>query len=145
MRHFLVELEATPGRGVVELPLLDSSLDRRLQPLDQFGPAETDIVEHVGHGISLDQRLDHDIAFVGEVDVHGVRVSEQVVQVAQDFLVGADEECPEHVGRVIEGMQQQRAFDVPPIDEVIDLAIRVARDVGQHRRAWAAGRAGESA
>ncbi len=29
-------------------------------------------------------------------------------------------------------MQQQRAFDIPPIDELVDLAIRIARDVGQH-------------
>ncbi len=65
----------------------------------------------------------------------GVGVSEQVVQIAQDLLVGADQERPEHVRRVIERMQQQRAFDVPPIDEVVDLAVRVARDVGQHRRA----------
>ena len=62
----------------------------------------------------------------------GVRVAEEVVQVAEDFLVGADQEHAEVVGLAVEGVQRQRLLDVAAIDELIDLAVGVAGDVAEH-------------
>ena len=71
--------------------------------------------------------------FVVEADVHGVRVAEQVVQVAEDLLIGAEEEHAEVVGLAVERVQLQRALDVAQVDELVDLAVRVAGDVAEHR------------
>ena len=69
---------------------------------------------------------------VVEADVHGVRVAEQVVQVAEDFLIGADQEHAEVIRLAVEGVQRQRPLDVAAIDELVDLAVRVAGDVAEH-------------
>ena len=103
-----------------------------LQPLDQFRAMKSDVSQHIGHRVPLDERLDLHVPLFGQVHVHGIGVAKQIVQVAQDFLIGADQERAQHVGRVVERMKQHSPFDVASIDELVDLAIRVARDVGQH-------------
>ena len=65
--------------------------------------------------------------------MHGVRIAEQVVQVAEDLLIRADQEDAEVVRMAVERMQRQRPLDVAAIDELIDLAVRVAGDVAEHR------------
>jgi hypothetical protein len=45
-----------------------------------------------------------------EADVHGVGVAEQVVQVAENLLVGADQEHAEVVRLAGEGVQQASVF-----------------------------------
>ena len=64
--------------------------------------------------------------------MHGVRVAEEVVQVAEDFLVRADQEHAEVVRLAVERVQRQRALHVAAIDELVDLAVRVAGDVAEH-------------
>ena len=62
----------------------------------------------------------------------GVRIAEQVVEVAENLLVGADEEDAEEVVLAIGlRVQLEHVLDVAQIDERIDLAVRVARDVGE--------------
>ena len=56
-------------------------------------------------------------------DVHGVGVAEEIVQVAEDFLVGADQERAEVIGLAVEGVQQERAFHVAAVDETLHLAV----------------------
>ena len=68
-----------------------------------------------------------------EADVHGVGVAEQVVQVAEDLLVGADQEHAEVVRLAVERVQRQRLLDVAAVDELVDLAVGVAGDVAEHR------------
>ena len=58
---------------------------------------ELDVVQHLGHGVAVHQVGDL-VALLGQPDVHGVGVAEQVVQVAQDLLVGAGQEDAEDVG-----------------------------------------------
>ena len=67
----------------------------------RFG-VELHVVEHLAHRVALDDRVEHDVAVVVEADVHGVGVAEQVVQVAEDFLVGADQEHAEVVRLAVE-------------------------------------------
>ena len=59
---------------------------------DQIFAGVADVAEHVGDGVAGDDVLDLVAAARGQRDVDGVGVAEQVVQVAQDFLVGADQE-----------------------------------------------------
>lgn len=62
--------------------------------------------------------------------MHGVGVAEEVVQVAEDFLVGADQEDTNVVGVFgLEGMYRQRRRYALRRHEVVDLAVAVAGDV----------------
>ena len=71
--------------------------------------------------------------------MHRVRVAEEVVQVAENLLVGPDQKHPQVVGIAVDGVQRQGPLHVPPVDERIDLAVRVAGDVAEHGVvAWAA-------
>ena len=73
---------------------------------------ELDVVEHLGHGVAVDQVGDL-VALLGQPDVHGVGVAEQVVQVAQDLLVGAGEEDAEDVGLALAAPGAARATASP--------------------------------
>ena len=66
--------------------------------------------------------------------MHRVGVAEEVVQVAEDLLVGADQEDAEVVVVVVERVQLEHVLHVAQVDEVVDLAVGVAGDVGQHAR-----------
>ncbi len=65
--------------------------------------------------------------------MHGVRVPEEVVQVAEDLLVRPRQEHSEVVRIPVHRVQRERPLDVAPIDELIDLSVRVAGDVAEHR------------
>jgi hypothetical protein len=73
---------------VIEPVLADGRLDGCLQPIDEVLPLELHVVKYLADRVPLDDRLQHDLTIGPEVDVYGVRVAEQVVQVAQDFLIG---------------------------------------------------------
>ncbi len=67
-----------------------------------------------------------------EVDVRLAHAAEEVVRVAEDVLVGADEEDAEAVrlaGR--RRVELERALDAVGRDEARHLAVRVARDVDE--------------
>src|SRR5688572_7993424 len=89
------------------------------------------VLEHRGHRVPGHDVVDL-VAALAERDDDGVGVAEEVVQVAQDLLVGADEEDAEVVVLVLERVELDDVLDVPPIDEVVDLAVGVAGDVGEH-------------
>src|SRR5438477_374257 len=61
---------------------------------EQVGAVELHVVEHLGDGVPMHQ-VGHLVALVGEPDVDGVGVAEEVVQVAQDLLVGTGEKDAE--------------------------------------------------
>ena len=61
-----------------------------------------------------------------------MRVAEEVVQVAQDFLIRADQEHSEVVRpAIVDAVEGQRLLNVAPIHEAIELAVRIARDVAE--------------
>ena len=73
----------------------------RCRPCAGTSPAgrtgvELHVVEHLGHRVAVHQVGDL-VALLGQPDVHRVGVAEQVVQVAQDLLVGAGQEDAEDV------------------------------------------------
>ena len=98
----------------------------------QFVGAELDVAEDFADGVAADDFFDGGGAVVGEGDVDGVGVAEEVVEVAEDFLVGADEEDAEVVFLAVVFVELEGFLDVAEVDEGIDLAVGVAGDVGQH-------------
>ena len=115
-------------------PSSSDLLDRAAQVREQVGLEVLDVLEHVLHALAAQDVRQARPAGLVEVDVHDVRVAEQVVHVAQDLLVRADQEEAEVVGLVLlQRVQLERALDVAQVDEAVDLAVRVAGDVGQDR------------
>jgi hypothetical protein len=64
---------------------------------DQRLRVELHVVEHLGDRVAVDEVGDLVAVRVAEAQVHGVGVAEEVVQVAQDLLVGAGQEDAEDV------------------------------------------------
>ena len=76
----------------------------------------------------------HRVAAVGvHAHVRGVGVAEQVVDVAERLLVGADQEDAEPVAlATLRTVQRQRAVERFRFDVGVDAAIRIAGQVGDH-------------
>src|SRR5581483_10717986 len=64
--------------------------------------------------------------------MHGIRVAEQVMQIAQYLLIRAEQKRAKNVRTAIERMQRKRLLDVAAVDELVHLAVGIARDVTQH-------------
>src|SRR3546814_1414630 len=75
--------------------------------------------------------LDDRVAVAVDADLDRVGVAEQVVDVAEDFLVRADEEEAEAIALALAQLvQRQRSVQVLVLDVGVDLAVRVAGQVG---------------
>ena len=93
------------------------------------------IFEHVGHGFAVDGLVDA-VALGIHADMDGVGVAEEVVHVAQDFLVGTHEEHADVVVFALaDGMEREVRSLLVVIDVGRDLAVAVAGDVLDGRRA----------
>src|SRR6266576_1253526 len=80
----------------------DAGSVRNLAPEsgEQVRRAELDVVEHLSHSVAV-YEVSHLVAStvrLRQSDVHRVRVAEQIVQVAQDLLIGARQKNPDDVG-----------------------------------------------
>ncbi len=62
------------------------------QALEQCGGVELHVAQHVPQSVAVYDGAELGGAVLFQIDVHGVGVAEQVVHVAEDLLVGADEE-----------------------------------------------------
>ena len=104
------------------------------QPRDHLLGLVLDVVQNFANRIALDHFFQHDFAFGAEpCHMHRVRQSlEQVVQIPQDFLVGADEECAEIVVLAVVGMKRQGALHVTAVDKLIDFAIGITGNIAEH-------------
>ena len=60
--------------------------------VDQRVDVELHVLEHLAHGIAFDHGVENDVARFVQLHVDGVGIAEQVVQVAQDLLIGAQQE-----------------------------------------------------
>src|SRR5258708_916636 len=67
--------------------------------------------------------------------MHCIGIAKKIMQVAENFLVSANQESAQNVGVIVEGMQQQRLFDVAAIDELIDLAVRITGNIADNAAA----------
>src|SRR5215469_16317100 len=102
----------------------------------QLGDVVLHVLQHLVGGVALDDLLDPPAALIVQAHMHDVRVAEEVVEVAEGFLVGPDQEGREVVLLTrLQLVQLEGALHVAQRDEVIDLAVRVAGDVSEHRGA----------
>ena len=65
-------------------------------------------MQHFADGIPFNDFVDGESAGFVDADVHGIGVAEQIVQIAEDFLVRADEKrCDEIIRAVSARMPRQ--------------------------------------
>ena len=87
------------------------------------------VVEHVGHGFAVDDAVNLVAVFI-DGDMHGVGVAEQIVHVAEDFLIGSDKEHAEIVGLAgADAMDGEGGRCAVAGDEICQFAVGVAGDV----------------
>ena len=94
------------------------------------------VAEHVLDGVvSFDAPVVHAaVRFL--IDVYRVGVTEQVVHVTENFLIGAHQENPQQIiFAFIEGMNRQAGLDALLVDVLLDLAVGVAGQILQDRTA----------
>src|SRR6185437_10746523 len=90
---------------------------------------ELHVVQHFRDRITVHEIGDL-VSLLRQANVNGIGITEQVVEVAEDLLIRARQENPEHVEiRVAERMQRHARLAGPAADETVDLAVRIARDV----------------
>ena len=71
--------------------------------------------------------------------MHGVRVAEQIVQVAKDFLIRTNQKHAKIIRGSVILMQHDRTTYVAAVDELIDFAVRVTGDIAEDRMSrWSA-------
>jgi hypothetical protein len=116
----------------------------------QVGDVILHVLQHFFDGVALDDFVDFPLAVLVDGNVHRVRVAQQVVQVAQNLLVRAEQKNAQVVRfttfslarQVTQRVQLERLLLGALVDEVVDLAVAVARDVGEN--AAARGQMGKS-
>src|SRR5256714_1432321 len=131
----LALVEALEGLALREChaPVADGALAVARQRRVQLRDVVLHVFEHLVGRVALDDLFDPPAAFIVQAHVHHVGVAKEIVQVAERLLVGADQERRQVVPLVRpELMQLERALHVTQRHEVIDLAIGVAGDVGEH-------------
>ena len=94
---------------------------------------QVDVTQHVLDGVVLLNPAPVDAAGVIGIDVHAVGITEQVVHVAENLLVGTDQE---HAQQVVVArlhfMHRHGRFDRLLVDILRDLAVGVAGQILQH-------------
>ena len=88
-----------------------------------------DIFQHVGHGFAVDGLVDA-VAVAVDGDVYGIGVAEEVVHVAENFLIGSYEEDGDIVLFALsQGVQRDVVGLVVVVDVCPDFTVRVAGNV----------------
>src|SRR5437867_3656267 len=63
--------------------------------------------------------------------MYRVGIAEQVVEVPQDLLIGAQEKSAQIIIAALKGMEGERALHVAAVDEGVHLAVGIASDIAQ--------------
>src|SRR6266849_6333595 len=131
----LIEAQQLPGFLQGNLAGADGPLYVLAHARRQLVGGILHVVQHLADRIPLDDRVDVDLAAFIKTDVNGVGVAEQVVQVAKDFLIRAEEESPQIVRFAVDTMQIEGVAHIAQVDKLVHLAVRIASDIAQHGRA----------
>jgi hypothetical protein len=92
-----------------------------------------DVIEHDIGAVALALAGDAVTAFAVEHDIGGIGIAEQVVDIAQGLLIGADHENSQAVAfAFVQRMHGQRMAERPRLHIGIDAAVGIAGQVGDH-------------
>ena len=85
------------------------------------------ILQHFANAVAFDDFVDPPVAVVVETDVCDMRVTEEIVEVAQRLLICANEERAEEVAvAVFDVVEFEGLLYIVVVNESVDLSIRVA-------------------
>jgi len=120
------------GFADLELTAADRLFARQAQPLEQLLGAMLHRLEHLGVSVAAHHVI-HPVAARGlQADVHRIGAAKQVVQIAHHLLVGPRQKQANPVGLAgAQFMQLEQRFDLAAVDEALELAIRIAGQIGK--------------
>ena len=76
-------------------------------PFQNLRTLVLDVLQGLPGGVAVDDRIDHIAGLLVEGDMHGIGIAEQVVQISQDLLVGADQKETDVVVLVLADLVQR--------------------------------------
>src|ERR1051326_8322162 len=135
VQALFVELQQRAALFVRHLAFAQRALHVAAQLRHQRLAVELHVLQHFLDGIALDHRIENGFAVPAQPDMDRIGVAEEVVQIAQNLLVRAEQERAEIVVGAVKRVKLQGALHVAPVDECFHLAIGIACDVAQHSRA----------
>src|ERR1039458_3240303 len=135
VQTLFVEVEEGSAFFVGEAAFAERGFDIAAQHGDQDVGRELDVVQHLADGIALNHRIENHVAVGAQAYMHGVGIAEEIVEVAQNLLIRAQQERAQVIVAAVEGVELQGALDVAAVDEGVHLAIGITGDIAQHRRA----------
>src|SRR5436190_10093480 len=117
------------GVGFLARDLLRGT-DLSPKSLEKVVGPKLHVVENFGNRIAVHEVRHLPAAVAVEAHVHGIGIAEEIVQVAEDFLICSGEEHAEDVRlAVLEIVQLETRPAILVADEAIDPSVRVAGDV----------------
>src|SRR5271169_5091461 len=120
------------GLGLLDLLALRGAAKLAPDAVEELVAVVVHVREDALAGLAREDVLDARASVLVHACEHFVRLAEEVVEVAENVLVGPDEAEADVIGRAFpEFVEGQRFLDVSEVDELLDLAVRVARDVGE--------------
>ena len=102
MQAVFVELQQASRFFVADALLAHGEFHIFAELVEQRLDVVLNVIENFTNGVALDHCLEHHFARFVERDVDGVGVAEQIVQVAEDLLIGADQKRAENVRLAVE-------------------------------------------
>ncbi len=99
--------------------------------LEDFRPLVLDIFEAFPHGIAADDGIDLVAGFAIKGNMHGVGITEQVMHITKNFLIGADQKEADKIILIFFYPMQWQKFCAPVCaDKAGDLTIGVTGNIG---------------
>src|SRR5262249_11298116 len=91
------------------------------------------VADHIADSTAVDDFLDMVTALLTDNDMGFIGQPEQVVETTHDFLIGPNQQQSNVVGLAGEWMDFEDFLDILEIDELIDVTIRIARQIDECR------------
>src|SRR5262245_45551661 len=101
----LVKSKQSAGRLDVETPCTNCGFHIGTKLEHQCPGIELDVVEHLANRITLDDRVQHDAIVRIQADMNGVRIPEQIVKIAKNFLVCPHQKDTKAIRRAVERVE----------------------------------------
>ena len=105
VQPFFVEMDQAASLFVSETPFAHGHLDTSAQASNERISLELHIVEHFANRIALNNFIEQHLARGAEPHVNRVGVAEEIVKIAEDLLIRADQKRAQIVIAAVELVQ----------------------------------------
>ena len=106
VQSVLIVAEQVAGLLVSEPPFPHRQFHVAAQTRDQRIRLELHVVQHLANRVAFDHGVEHHFARFVQPDMDRVGIAEQIVQVAENLLIGAQQERAQVIVLAVKGVQR---------------------------------------